>query len=336
MKILFFCHFWPPYHFAGSEVMGQNIFRHLRAAGHETLVIATHEFDAPEEWEFEGTRCQRVRKGTTAFELTRRFAPDVIMTHHGETAPAVNYANYLNVPLVQIVHNNMTYTDVNLGYGADFLIYNTEYLKSYYSKFGIDGCVVHPPVYVEQHATTPGDRVTLVNLNADKGSRIFYELSDRMPDVNFLGVEGGHGGQVFEARPNVVFQRQTTNMKDDVWSKTRILLMPSIYESYGMVGVEAMASGIPVIATPTFGLKESLGMAGTFVSRDDIDAWEREIRALLSSHGSWLNKSSVALSRSAQLDPNVELTHMTEQLERMVSTWHTLPRKTSKHVSVVS
>jgi len=57
--------------------------------------------------------------------------------------------------------------------------------------------------------------------------------------------------------------------------------MPSEYESWGRVGVEAMASGIPVIAHPTPGLQESLGDAGVFVDRNDIDGWERAIRRLL-------------------------------------------------------
>lgn len=335
MKVLFFCHFWPPYHFAGSEVMGQNIFRHLREAGHETVVVATHEFDAPLEWDFEGTRCVRTDTGLTAFELTRREVPDVILTHHGETAPARSYAEYLDVPLVQVIHNNMSYSDVNLDYGADYVIYNTDYLQNHYKYFGYDSCVLHPPVFASDHSTPSGNKVTLVNLNVDKGSGIFYALADRMPDVEFMGVEGGHGGQIFEARSNVVFQRQTTNMRDDVWSKTRIVLMPSIYESYGMVGVEALASGIPVIATPTFGLKESLSYAGTFVGRDDLDAWERNIRHLLNEEN-YTEKSQQALRRSAELDPNRELAHVTQELERLVTEWPTLPRQTSKRASVVS
>lgn len=70
-------------------------------------------------------------------------------------------------------------------------------------------------------------------------------------------------------------------MRDDVWSRTKVLLIPSNYETYGMVGVEAIASGIPTIAHPTDGLCESLGDAGWFIPRDDVDEWQRVIELLL-------------------------------------------------------
>lgn len=336
MRVLFFCHFWAPYHFAGSEMMGQNILRHLRGAGHETLVVATHEFDAPVEWQFDGTDCVRPDGSVTAFQRMRDFAPDVVLTHHGETAPALNYAHYLGVPIVQVIHNDMSYSDQNLDYGADFVIYNTEYLQKHYAHLRYPSTVLHPPVYADDHAAERGDMVTLINLNQDKGSRVMYELASRMPDVAFLAVEGGHGGQIFEQWPNVTFQAQTTDMKNDVWARTKILLVPSIYESYGMVGVEAMASGIPVIATPTFGLKESLGYAGTFVGRNDIDAWEMHIRLMLSNDSAYEHCSSLSLQRSRELDPEKELQNVTLELERLVGTWPTQHRKTLQPVLVVS
>lgn len=335
MKVLFYCHYWAPYHFAGSEIMGQNILRYLREAGHETLVIATHEFDAPEEWDYEGTRVIRPRLGKTGFGLAEEFKPDVIITHHEETVPAVNYAQYFDVPVVQVVHNDMWTYDRYLALGADFVIFNTNHLQEHYAHFGYRSCVLHPPVFAQDHATTPGDMITLVNLNANKGSGLFYELAERMPDLKFLAVEGGHGAQVFEVHENVVFQRQTTNMRDDVWSRTRILLMPSVYESYGMAGVEALASGIPVIAHPTFGLMESLGEAGVFCDRDDANAWEVQIRHLMNDE-EWRGASAVCKQRSDELNPEKELQNVTHELERLVAEWPTLPRKTSKRAWAVS
>lgn len=299
--------------------MGQNILRHLREAGHDTLVVATQELEAPDEWVFEGTRVVRPTSRRTAFGHISDYRPDVVLTHHGETLYAVNYAGYFQTPVVQVVHNDMKPTDRYLEMGADYVIYNTFHLRDHYSHFNYPSSILHPPVYAEDHATTPGDHVTLINLNENKGAKIFYELAMRMPDVKFLAVEGGHGPQIFEAHPNVVFQQQTTDMKNDVWARTRILLTPSIYESYGMVAVEAMASGIPVIAHPTFGLKESLDYAGTFHDRDDLESWERTIRHLLEDKKAWKEKSEKALKRSAELNPETELENITRDLESLVS-----------------
>jgi len=58
------------------------------------------------------------------------------------------------------------------------------------------------------------------------------------------------------------------------------LLMPSLYESYGRTAVEALVSGIPVIASPTPGLKESLGDAGIFCDAEKPEQWVEAIKSL--------------------------------------------------------
>ena len=62
-------------------------------------------------------------------------------------------------------------------------------------------------------------------------------------------------------------------MADAVWARTGVLLAPSKTEAWGMAAVEALAHGIPVIAHPTPGLRESLGSAGIMADRDDMNAW---------------------------------------------------------------
>jgi len=135
---------------------------------------------------------------------------------------------------------------------------------------------------------------------------VFYKLAERMPDVRFLGVVGAYGGQDIRDLPNVEIQPHTPNIRDDVYARTRVLLMPSSYESWGRTGAEAMASGIPTIAHPTPGLRESLGDSGVFVERPDLDGWEHAIRQLLDGRR-WRAASRRALARSAQLDPTADL-----------------------------
>lgn len=328
MRIVAYVHFMMPFHYAGSEVMLLNLLKVAQQNGHEVSVIATYEKEAPDTWEYDGVTCYTPTSKFSGFELLTRLDPDIIITHHDVTVYASGYAKYLNVPLVQLIHNNGINNPgphPELQHGADFVIWNTEWVKEWYGKRyeHIPSVVVHPPVFAKDHATTPGDMVTLVNLNMNKGAGIMYELAKRLPHVEFLGVEGGHGNQVFEMWPNVSFQQQTTDMRNDVWARTKVLLVPSIYESYGMVAVEALASGIPVLATPTPGLKESLQDAGTFIGRDDIDAWCYHIERLLNDKSYYAERSDAASRRSAAIDPESEFEAALTELERLVTKWPT-------------
>ena len=133
-------------------------------------------------------------------------------------------------------------------------------------------------------------------------------MSRVFPQVGFLGITGGHGEQItWGHSSNVEIIPQTSDMRNDVWSRTRILLVPSVYESYGMVAAEAMASGIPVIAHPTPGLQECIAGGGMFARRDAPASWVLKLRELMASGAAWQAASDRALHRSAQLDPTPEL-----------------------------
>ena len=158
--------------------------------------------------------------------------------------------------------------------------------------------------------------MTLVNLQENKGVHVFYELAERMSDVRFLGVEGTHGKQEFRKLPNVEFMPVTQDMRD-VWRKTRVVLMPSAYESYGMVAAEAQVNGIPVIANPTLGLQECLGHAGIFIPRENIDDYERTLRLLLEDRKHYQERSDTARLRGFDLaaESEHELARFVEEMK---------------------
>lgn len=63
----------------------------------------------------------------------------------------------------------------------------------------------------------------------------------------------------------------------------RMLLVPSHSETYGLVALEAAASGIPVVATASGGLVEAVkdGVTGLLVDSRDPAAWTDAVRSLL-------------------------------------------------------
>lgn len=317
MKVAALVHFAVPFRMAGSETMLHTLLKALSGAGHDVTVVTTHTPQAPSQWRWDGIRGRSCRGPVAASMVVRGERPDVIVTHHDNAATGIDLARSIGARSVFLMHNDF---DINLGLLAkqpDLTVFNTAWIAETHGDRVPRWTVVHPPVRPEDHATEPGDLVTLVNLNEHKGASVLYELARRMPDVRFLGVTGGHGEQIKVTRPNVEITGQTTDMRRDVWSRTRVLLMPSVYESYGMAGVEALASGIPVIANPTPGLRESLGSAGIFVERAHMGGWERELRRLLDDPEAWAAASARALKRSAELDPAPELAAWVRAVEEV-------------------
>ncbi len=67
------------------------------------------------------------------------------------------------------------------------------------------------------------------------------------------------------------------------YRRAELLLVPSRYEPFGIVALEAIASGCPVVAAETGGLPEAVGDCGLLVPPDDAealaDATERALRS---------------------------------------------------------
>jgi len=324
MRLLAMFHAYPPTHNAGAEWMAHTMLRHLVRVGHDVDVVLSTGTGA--DWELDGVRVHARRDKGDPIRLIHDLRPSVMVTHLENTSRASVLAWQAQVPVVHLLHNTFWPTKLwAYKHRPALLVANSEWMAADYREFLAGRNVrdqrivtVRPPVDGEDYRTKPGDRVTLVNLFANKGPHVLWELAERMPDVGFLAVRGGYGEQVIPNRvpPNVDIVDNTPRMRDEVYARTRILLMPSDYESWGRVGVEAMHSGIPVIAHPTPGLNESLESAGTFVDRAEVDGWERAVRDLLKPKR-WAAASRKAKARAAELDPAADLARWTAAVESL-------------------
>lgn len=307
MRVLAMLHLFPPHHNAGAERMVLAMLRALVDRGHDVDVLLSQkhpEITGP--YELHGINVHPFRDKTDPF----RFIPaaDVIVTHLENTQRAAALGESYRIPVAKVVHNTFAPTRMQLQKGISLAVYNSEWMAEEFSDLDVRSIVVRPPVSVADYATTPGEAITLVNLYEPKGPKTFYALAERFPDQQFLAVHGAYGQQVVRDLPNVehVAHIDGDRMRDEVYARTKILLVPSDYESWGRVGIEAMASGIPVIAHPTPGLKESLGDAGIFCDRRKIDDWEEAINRLLKPR-SYAAAAKKAKKRAAELDPAEDL-----------------------------
>lgn len=316
-------------HNAGAELTMHELLYALRLRGHHITVLLSDKTAVTEAYVIDGIKVQPYASKRDINYMARDF--DLIITHLHAAERATLLANILGIKSVQYVHNSHISTHVALSADPSLAVFNTEWLQAEMGHRG-NQLVVHPAVRPANYKTTRGKKVTLINLWRNKGVELFYELARRNPDIEFLGVMGGYEKQVVLDLPNVTI---VPNLEDvrQAYEMTKVLLVPSAYESYGRVALEAAASGIPVLASPTLGLKEALGEAGTYVdapqtsipggdpgpwSDSHIDAWNVALKKMLTP-ASFGKKSKLALERSAEVweGTKAELAAFCNTIERL-------------------
>jgi glycosyltransferase involved in cell wall biosynthesis len=280
MNILARVHLYPPNHCAGAEMMLHELLKALVARGHRVQVHLSRFCPARAPYVRDGVE---IFPRATADWQAEASKADVLMTHLDNTSTVISAALLYDKPLVQVLHNTHAPTRMWASCKNDLLIYNSDWMATELGRHD-NGIVVRPPVWVADYEVEHpgfGWAATLVNLNEAKGGLIFAQLAALMGDTEFIGVIGAYGEQLLPHLPNVEIRPHGSDMRA-VYQDTRVLLMPSSYESYGRVAVEAMCSGIPVIATDTPGLREALGDAGIFM-RPGANAleWEHMVAAVL-------------------------------------------------------
>lgn len=208
-------------------------------------------------------------------------------------------------PVVQVIHNDMDITKGYIDMGCDLAVFNTAWVRDSFAvpsgRYGAPTysgpkVVMHPRIDLKRFVFPKGHRkssqryITLVNLwsgtsafgqRSGKGTEVFYAMAERFPEERFLGVIGGYGEQDIRKVKNVTIQMHTHDMVKDVYAKTKLILMPSHYESFGRVAIEAAALGIPSVVSPTPGLVEAMGDAGLYAALDNLDEWELHIASVL-------------------------------------------------------
>jgi glycosyltransferase involved in cell wall biosynthesis len=275
LKIVAYVHGYFPNHNAGAEAMLHQILYGLAEKGHECRVITKN----PGATEYEGIPIL----DSANPDVRDNFEwADIIITHLNYTSKAVQMSQRYKKPIVHLVHNDkqLSYNKIN-SRSADLAIANSNWIKRTVP-FNIPSVILYPPTDPTRYKVeTTREAITLINMNEAKGGKIFWQLARIFPERKFIGVMGAYGEQIGypEDLPNVTLYDNSPDVLK-VYGKSRIVLMPSSYESWGRVALEACCSGIPVIASPTIGLKESLAYAGIFAQHDDVAAYVEAIKSL--------------------------------------------------------
>lgn len=300
---------YPPGRRIGAWIATHSYLAYLVARGHHVDV-----FTRADRGPVDSLDDVTIGTDTDAAVSAAMSSADVVVSHAGNTVRAAAVAARWRKPNVRMAHGMIP--DPEVLEGAALVVFNSHNLAT-----SVDcrspWIVCHPPVVAEEFRTEPGDRVTLVNLSEQKGGELFWRLVRCAPHRRFLGVVGAHGNQYIERAANAEIIGTTGDMRGDVYARTRLLLMPSDQETWGMTAIEAAASGIPTIASDLPGLRESLDDAGIYVDRADGQAWLDAIERL-HDPTEWSAASAAVLVRSAELDPTADLDRFLDAMEGLV------------------
>lgn len=329
----------------GAETMIADLMEYLAKEGWDSSAAVINMEDQRQFVAGVDVLCSRNKNKIWDYVLDS----DLILTHLGGTPRAVAMGKKMGIPVAQLIHNTNEYSMGWMGNSCDFAIYNSDWVRKYHNfhrdepiiKF-IDPMdkrtyvrkrkcfewpymVLRPPITNDRTlGGDPDGYITLINLVPNKGPDILYSLAESHPELKFMGVIGGYeeSRQVIRDLPNVLIHPHVLDISE-IYSKTKILLVPSIYESYGRVAVEAMSYSIPVIASNTPGLQECLGPTGTFVDREDLIGWSTEIQRINHNYDDHQSRS---LNRYLDLQDQTvaDLLHFKDEMEGLVNQWRAL------------
>lgn len=303
-NLLMHVHGYRPIHNAGAESMIHNMAKWFVEQGHRVNVLCPSNM-GPRKHVLDGVNiyCQHGEA-----EITDKLysSADFVLTHLDLSAEVQYRCKEYGKRFLYLSHNPKSWSFWNVQNDlVSMAIHNSHWLKQTLGPaVTCQSHVLYPPVFVADHETPKKDNfITLVNMNLNKGAEQFKTIAANLPQYKFLGVVGAYDPQKTEALPqNLTLHPHTPDMKNDIYARTAITLMPSLQETWGMVGIESFCSGTPVIANPTLGLMEALGDAGLYADRNKVGVWCALIDRLMTDQDFYAYQSGLARKRAEDLE----------------------------------
>ncbi len=212
---------------------------------------------------------------------------------------------------------------------------------------GVRPLVIHPPIYGEapwpEFGRFSGGSVLMINPCRVKGVGIFVELAARFPERTFEALAGwgttSEDRQLLAYRPNVRVLESVARI-DDVLERASVLVMPSIwYEGFGLIAMEAMLRGLPVISSDSGGLREAKQGTGYVIPvrpvtrylaefdetrmprpvepEQDIEPWVAALRTLFTDESAYGEESRRSRERAAAFVSGLKAADIELALGRM-------------------
>lgn len=303
MKTVALTHGYPPFWNMGGEV---SLHRTMIALDGEKYVLT----NVDEPYIFDGINVEQIdlenvlkinaNPRPVTYQL-RKMKADVVIGQSELSLVAVHAAYDSGAISIVNVH-----APPRFGRGimdavtlADYAIYNTQHSANLWGE--PNAFILHPPISpLPEKVSNKGDAYTVLSSLINKGVEVVLYLAKLYPNKRFIIVrspaEPTHGLSDLEERvaklPNVELHPRVP--PEEVYKyleQTRILLVPSMFETYGMSAIEAAGYGIPCVHVNTEHVREGIGDAAILVPALDVDETAKGIELIESSYEEFSKKA---------------------------------------------
>jgi glycosyltransferase involved in cell wall biosynthesis len=300
MKVLFFANRMPD--LCGAFLHDIDLATELQKRGHQVVFLT---IKVPPEG-FNGGHYRGFRYMNYAAANSFLETSEIWICPHAPILPEVRKINSrgYNRPIIATCHYDGNYTMIvkngGTGWREMLCFINSVMEKNYRKNIApwpsqiIRTETIRPIMHRDKIVISEpfrGDCITLINANQNKGVAVFADIARKMPEKKFLAVIPYYGDMRLPPIPSNVEWVKFDDDIRNVLKRTRVLLVPSYYESFCRVAVEAMINGIPVIYSKpnknspyqggsTEGMQSWIGDAALAADRDNANEWVDMIASL--------------------------------------------------------
>ena len=201
--------------------------------------------------------------------ILRRHRPDIILAHNARAISLLQLAAFATgIPVIGVTHSYKTARTIR----ADQLVVLTPHMRDHFIQAGypqerthIIPNLIRLPIItpVPKARGTPVVIGAMGRFTAEKGFENFLKalqtlINNGIPCTALIGGSGDENGQLkllaekLGLSPHIHWEGWVKD-KAAFYSKLDIMCVPSLKESFGLVVIEALAHGVPIVATDTPG-----------------------------------------------------------------------------------
>jgi hypothetical protein len=304
MTLTAFLHGYRPLWSMGGEMATHRTLRTVPGSVVFTDTLKDYCFDGVSVRSATGVSVQCIRDDAKSVEAS------ILYGHSTLSQETIRAARQLHLPSILAVHAPPRFgKDLRRAWSsATVRLYNTEAARKEWNDK--KGWLLHPPVgFPFPIPDGPHDARTLTSSLLNKGAGRVLDLARRRHDQRFIIVESPahptHGDPLFweqvEMLDNVeVWPRLHPDEMGRLWAETRVLLVPSRYETYGMAALEAAWHGIPSVHVDTPHVREGIGEAACLLKTTKLDELDHALTEVEIQYDVWAERAFDRVSSLAQ------------------------------------